>query len=269
MQTFKFGLYLFLISLCALTISAFLPFIADVEWTTLLGKKIGSVRITRTYTLIEMLSTGSIIYFVVIVFMFLLAIHGIQSNKKSFGIGLTFLVITSLVAISTHFMLGQLYDTKNASPEMILTGFRVFQIGSYGALISSLLYLIIPKLDLQPISENANISTNKSSPQIKPTIIIGIVVIAMLLGLGAFFSYKTFIVENISYGIITSRNGLFMRSKPSTKGEKVITIPSQTKIEIIDENGPSETLYGITSNWYKVEYKNQTGWVFGGFIQKK
>ena len=73
--------------------------------------------------------------------------------------------------------------------------------------------------------------------------------------------------KNNNYAYITSKSGLVLRSSATAKSKKITTIPYNAKVQIINNNGPRETIYGISSNWYKIKYKNKTGWVFGGFLK--
>jgi uncharacterized protein YgiM (DUF1202 family) len=38
-------------------------------------------------------------------------------------------------------------------------------------------------------------------------------------------------------------------------------------VGIIDKNGDSETISEQTANWYKVDYKGTTGWLWSGYLQ--
>lgn len=73
--------------------------------------------------------------------------------------------------------------------------------------------------------------------------------------------------KNNDYGIVTSKTGLILRSSSTTDSEKITTIPYKAKVQIINNDGPKDNIYGISSRWYKVKYKNKTGWVFGGFLK--
>ena len=52
-----------------------------------------------------------------------------------------------------------------------------------------------------------------------------------------------------------------IRSMPSTNSQVVSLIPFGDKFEI-KEIGKKATLYGISSNWMKIQYKNIEGWEF-------
>lgn len=57
-------------------------------------------------------------------------------------------------------------------------------------------------------------------------------------------------------GVVTA-NGLNLRSTPSSSGEVIETIPKNTTIKILQEQG----------EWYKVEFDSQTGWVAKAYVQ--
>lgn len=64
-----------------------------------------------------------------------------------------------------------------------------------------------------------------------------------------------------------SKKGLNLRDQPSSNGIILITIPYNETVGIIDKNGDSETISGQTANWYKVDYKGTTGWLWSGYLQ--
>lgn len=68
--------------------------------------------------------------------------------------------------------------------------------------------------------------------------------------------------------IVVSDDGLNMRSESNQNADVIKTIPSNTKIEVIDFNGPEDVVDGENGNWYKVKYKNKTGWVWSKFVEE-
>lgn len=66
---------------------------------------------------------------------------------------------------------------------------------------------------------------------------------------------------------IISTKGLNLRDLPSSSGTVLKTVPYNETVGIIDINGDSETISGQTANWYKVDYKGTTGWLWSGFLQ--
>ena len=74
--------------------------------------------------------------------------------------------------------------------------------------------------------------------------------------------------DNQNIGYINAKSGINLRKEPNTKSEKVCGFPLNTKVIIIDKNGPSATFEKITSNWYLISDGTRTGWAFGGFIKE-
>lgn len=66
---------------------------------------------------------------------------------------------------------------------------------------------------------------------------------------------------------ISAEGGLRMRDKPSTDGNKIVTIPDSSEVWVIEETGDEITISGKTGKWAKVKYKGDAGWVFGGFLE--
>ncbi|MCG8573170.1 MAG: SH3 domain-containing protein, partial [Spirochaetes bacterium] len=69
-----------------------------------------------------------------------------------------------------------------------------------------------------------------------------------------------------NYMFINTTHGLNLREKPTTKSKKITTIPYQSKVILLDENGPEETIYEKEGKWVKIQFKKNTGWVFGPFL---
>lgn len=80
---------------------------------------------------------------------------------------------------------------------------------------------------------------------------------------------RTYFNDHSIRGTVTSPNGLNMRSKPSNNAKVILTIPTNSDVLIIDENGPAQTIGDTKASWYKVLYNNEEGWVWGGYIQKQ
>lgn len=59
------------------------------------------------------------------------------------------------------------------------------------------------------------------------------------------------------------------RSNPDPEGDNVIFQLEKGNICNIVEKGDYETIRGNSSNWYKVEFEGNEGWVFGYFTSKK
>ena len=74
--------------------------------------------------------------------------------------------------------------------------------------------------------------------------------------------------DNQNIGYINAKSGINLRKEPNTKSEKVCGFPFNTKVIIIDKNGPQATFEKITSNWYLITDGTRAGWAFGGFIRE-
>lgn len=57
-------------------------------------------------------------------------------------------------------------------------------------------------------------------------------------------------------GIITAANGLNLRNTPSPTGEKLVTVPQNTSIQILEEQ----------TGWYKITYESHTGWISADYV---
>lgn len=59
-------------------------------------------------------------------------------------------------------------------------------------------------------------------------------------------------------GIVNAPSGLVLRETASKGGNPLATIPDKTQVEIVEESG----------EWYKVKVNEQTGYLFGEFVNK-
>lgn len=59
-------------------------------------------------------------------------------------------------------------------------------------------------------------------------------------------------------GIITASGGLNLRETPSPTGTALITIPKDTTIDLIEQQG----------QWYKTTYQSKTGWISADYVTK-
>jgi len=103
------------------------------------------------------------------------------------------------------------------------------------------------------------------------------IVILVVLGLSAYY-FKDEIADTITEvklryfnqatlrGTVTSPYGLNMRTNPNDRAKVIFTLPTKSSVLIIDENGPTQTINGITANLFKVLYNDKEGWVWGGYI---
>jgi hypothetical protein len=67
---------------------------------------------------------------------------------------------------------------------------------------------------------------------------------------------------------IVANGGLTLRDKPYKTGNKIALIPDETLIfwkKIDERNNKLEENYGLPGKWIKIEYKNQSGYIFSGY----
>ena len=66
---------------------------------------------------------------------------------------------------------------------------------------------------------------------------------------------------------VQADGGLRMRSAPNLEAERILTIPDDAQVEVIERKGETITVSGKSGQWTRVRYDSQTGWVFGGFLR--
>ncbi|WP_289710820.1 cell wall-binding repeat-containing protein [Desulfosporosinus nitroreducens] len=57
-------------------------------------------------------------------------------------------------------------------------------------------------------------------------------------------------------GVISASGGLNLRDTPSSSGSMLVTIPKDTSVELIDQQG----------QWYKTTYQSKTGWISADYV---
>lgn len=68
-------------------------------------------------------------------------------------------------------------------------------------------------------------------------------------------------------GTVNAPSGLSLRAQPGTSGKILGRLTHGSNVEILQKDGPAQTIEGISANWFKVSSSGKTGWVFGGFIK--
>lgn len=68
---------------------------------------------------------------------------------------------------------------------------------------------------------------------------------------------------------VNASSGLTLRAKPSGESAQVALLENKSKVEVLDKNGPAETIEGKKGNWYKVKSGKDEGYVFSGFLLLK
>ena len=68
---------------------------------------------------------------------------------------------------------------------------------------------------------------------------------------------------------VNSLEGLRIRDKPGTDGEKIGSLQNKEKVEVLSETNTIETIEQIKAKWIEIKTENDiTGYVFGGFLEK-
>jgi uncharacterized protein YgiM (DUF1202 family) len=70
-----------------------------------------------------------------------------------------------------------------------------------------------------------------------------------------------------TFGLVKATHGLNLRKTASSSGQVLASIPANSSVEIISQDGPEETIGSRTANWMQVRFNEQSGWVWGGFIE--
>jgi len=63
-----------------------------------------------------------------------------------------------------------------------------------------------------------------------------------------------------------AKNGLIIREKPNIESKNIGKIPFGKKIKILKKSDAIETIENLQGNWCFVQYKEQKGWVFNGYL---
>jgi hypothetical protein len=96
-----------------------------------------------------------------------------------------------------------------------------------------------------------------------------IITILIISFLASSFTFQN---EHNQYHVM-ALSGLKMRDLPSLQGKKVLTIPYNGKVQIINDGNEYDELkiqefedFNITGNWVKVRYQETEGFVFDGYL---
>lgn len=71
------------------------------------------------------------------------------------------------------------------------------------------------------------------------------------------------------FRFVNSKEGLRIRNKPSTDGEKIGSLKNKEKVEVIAETGAIGEIGLTKARWLEIKTEsNLTGFVFGGYLEK-
>lgn len=68
---------------------------------------------------------------------------------------------------------------------------------------------------------------------------------------------------------VIASKGVNLRDLPNSIGTILLTIPKDEIVGILDKDFESETIFGQTADWYKVDYRGTTGWVWSGYLEEQ
>ncbi|MCR1795357.1 SH3 domain-containing protein [Leptospira sp. id769339] len=93
-------------------------------------------------------------------------------------------------------------------------------------------------------------------------------ILKFLLILFLQYSLHSLNLNAMDRAYVISKSGLFLRTEPSVGGKKITLIPKNEIFEVLDKNGIEDSIESIQAQWWKVKYKDQSGWIFSGFARK-
>jgi len=76
------------------------------------------------------------------------------------------------------------------------------------------------------------------------------------------------LTNKTALAVVISNAGLHLRKDPNSNSALITTIPKGDTVKIIASNGPAETLRGKEGSWNRISFKEQEGWVWGGYIER-
>ncbi len=91
-----------------------------------------------------------------------------------------------------------------------------------------------------------------------------IIIAAILFSQNNGLNSKNIIKNNL--GWIKAINGLNIRKSNNINAPKIELIPYGSQVEINYEDNEFVTIDGIKSKWVNIEWKNKSGWIFGGYL---
>ena len=75
--------------------------------------------------------------------------------------------------------------------------------------------------------------------------------------------------QNFTAGLyVTAKSGLKLREQADRNGKVVVLIPCGSEVKFIEEKGEPVSISGSSGKWTKIQWKEHSGWAFGGFLSK-
>ena len=94
-----------------------------------------------------------------------------------------------------------------------------------------------------------------------------VIILLIILSCDTIDINQTVIEEKLL--IVSSKTGLKLREEPTKKSTIIDIIPYGSFVEVVEKTKGKELIDGIYNCWYKIEYKDKTAWVFGGYLVEK
>jgi hypothetical protein len=71
-----------------------------------------------------------------------------------------------------------------------------------------------------------------------------------------------------SKGVATviADEGLVLRAEPNIAAAKIDVVPFGALVDLVDREGPRDTINGVEDRWVKAVYEGKQGWCFGAFL---
>lgn len=71
-------------------------------------------------------------------------------------------------------------------------------------------------------------------------------------------------ITRVAY--VNAENGLILRDQPSIKSNKILVIPNNSEIEILDPSIKTDQINDKKGNWVKARYMNNVGYLFDAYL---
>lgn len=76
------------------------------------------------------------------------------------------------------------------------------------------------------------------------------------------------VLNSITPLFVTAKAGLKLREQADQNAKLMILIPHGSEVKLIEEKGDTITISDKSGKWTKIEWKEYSGWAFGGFLSK-
>ncbi|MCS6820955.1 MAG: SH3 domain-containing protein [Microscillaceae bacterium] len=77
---------------------------------------------------------------------------------------------------------------------------------------------------------------------------------------------KTNFGDAIQKALVNAKSGLTMRKEPKQSGQKIVTIPRNAEVAILEYTDNFETINDLGGSWCKVRYGKNEGYIFSAYL---